>query len=186
MDAYITYETPVIKGSPLCKQTKYNPSKLSTDKEVVNAATDMLNIKVALEKLRKLPPAKNELEQKTISKMVENTRAKYDTAKEKVRNLWREVSVELPPDEWANWQASLEFDLNKPCDFSGKANPYYTNHTFLRTLTRLPIIEFIKNTNFVKGAIWPIIMRVGPYSQDGDPEYMKMVKLIDGEKTHEF
>ena len=105
--------------------------------------------------------------------------------KNRAIELWKLFPVVLPPDEFANWEASLKFDYNKPGDFRGIANPYYTNYTFLRTMSRLPTIEFIKYSTFVEGPNWPLVPRIGDHEHEDDPDYIKIFNEIDNTE-HEF
>ena len=178
----LSYGSPVQKNSPGCSPTKV-PLSLNT-KEVLIAVEDMLRAKTAYDSVRYMV-APNSKDAAFRAAKVAGATAVYQSAKSKAMNLWRSFPVYLPPDEWANWQASLEFDAKKPCDFSGVANPYYTNYTFMRTLTRIPTLEFITVTNFVRGEIWPVLPRVGQYNHDTESEYIKIVKLTNA-GDHEF
>jgi len=178
----LSYSSPVERNSAGCSVTKNSlPSNV---KDVMLKVETMLRMKKDYDAARNLP-AKNPNEYAIRAAASTVALEKYKSAKDAAIGVWRSFTVALPPDEWANWQASLEFDAKKPCEFSGQANPYYTNYTFMRTLTRIPLIEFIAATNFVRGEIWPLLPRVGQYNHDSEPEYQKIVKLTEA-GDHEF
>jgi hypothetical protein len=175
------------KYTPLPK-TFLNAKQLEEWKRTqtpLNAAiTVMLNVKSSYEyAVLQYNRFKREADKLKMTEL----KTKYEIAKRYVLDEMSKTVIPLPPDEWANWQASLEFDMNKPSDFKGIANPYYTNYTFLRTLTRVPLmeVEFIKASNFVKGPVWPLIPRIGEYNHSRDSEYLTIANEIRN-VSHEF
>jgi hypothetical protein len=128
----------------------------------------MISSKDAMDEFLKNNPSKGQ--------KYDKLKHRYESAKAYVLDEMNKTSIPLPPDEWANWQASLEFDAKKPADFTGISNPYYTNFTFMRTLTRLPImeVEFIRRANFVKAPVWPLIPRIGKYDHRKNNEYIQL------------